>query len=388
MSISLWGVVAVQTLIVSWLLLALARHLLGPAYSLRAFAVVMLLLGTATSAGWFAGQIMPDIFSAILLLACLVLSVAPTGTGRKIGLYVLMLGCILMHNSNLLIALLMGVILFIQFLRSRKDYLRRAAIALTATSVIGWIALSSMNAIAGRGFTPSTASHVFLMSRMVENGIMDDFLDDYCPADSNAYNLCAYRNKLPRRQWDFMWDVAGPLYTTGGWQANEEEYGRIIRKTLTTPKYIALHAIKAGHATLRQLPLIYVGDGLMAYEITSSPEREIYNHLKGEEKEFNSSAQQNRSLHLEWWNPFIILFSLISMIVALLIPARHIQPGTGVDFRRILWLMLPFLLINAGVTATLATVIGRYESRVFWMLPFLSILYILRSFYHRNTAAA
>jgi len=265
--------------------------------------------------------------------------------------------------------------------------LRRTGIVLLAVAAISWISLSSMNAIAGRGFRPSAGSHVFIMSRMVENGIMDNFLDDYCPADPEAYKLCAYRDRLPGRQWEFMWNEHSPLYATGGWQANEEEYGRIIAKTLTTPKYIGLHVIKATHATFRQMPLLYVGDGLQQYEQASSPAREINAHFKGEEKEFHASEQQHRGRHLEWWNPLIIIFSLASIIAALILPLGRNINKTPPAFRSALRIILLFLLLNAAVTASLATVIGRYEARVFWVLPFLSILYIVRSLYYRKAAA-
>jgi hypothetical protein len=370
-------------------MLVIARHFLGSAYRRSSFAAIMLLIGAATSCGWFAGQIMPDIFTAILLLICIILLAIPLSRTASWALYMLMLCCILMHNSNLLISLLLGIILFIYCLwKKERAAMRRTAIALVTSSVIGWLSLSAMTAIAGRGFRPSVASHVFLMSRMVENGIMDDFLDDYCPTDSGAYKLCAYRNHLPRRQWDFMWDAAGPLYATGGWQANEAEYNRIIRKTLTTPKYLALHVIKATHATLRQLPLIYAGDGIMIFDYASSPQREIYNHFKGEQKEFNSSEQQTGGIRFSNWNLLITVFALLSCCSALLLKQSPARAGTPADMRRVVRVCLLFLLVNASVTATLATVIGRYESRVFWILPFLSILYIVRSLHRGDESAA
>ena len=389
MGVSLWGVVAVQVLVLSLLMLVIARHFLGPAYRRSSFSAIMLLIGVATSCGWFAGQIMPDIFTAILLLVCIILAVIPLSRITSVVLYILMLGCILMHNSNLLISLLLGIILFVYCLwKKERTAMRRTAVALVITSVIGWLSLSAMTAIAGRGFRPSVASHVFLMSRMVENGIMDDFLDDYCPTDSNAYKLCAYRGHLPRRQWDFMWDEAGPLYATGGWQANEAEYNGIILKTLTTPKYLALHIIKATHATLRQLPLIYAGDGIMIFDYVSSPQRELYNHLKGEQKEFNSSEQQTGGIRFSAWNYLITVFALLSCCSALLLKKAPAARGISATMRRVVRITLLFLLVNASVTATLATVIGRYESRVFWILPFLSILYIVRSLHRGDEPAA
>jgi hypothetical protein len=388
LDITLWGIIAVQTLLVSGLLLLLARHFLGTVYRSRTFAAIMLITGVGTSGGWFASQVMPDIFTAVLILATVLICMIPLTRIARIALYILVFGCILMHNSNLLIALICGVILLAYGMVRKHAVIRSTAAGLIIVSAAGWITLSAMNAIADRGFRPSSASHVFLMSRMVESGIMDEFLDDYCPTDSAAYKLCAFRGRLPKRQWEFMWDEQGPLYTTGGWQANEPEYSRIIMKTLTTPKYILLHTVKATFATLRQLPLIYVGDGILPYDYSSSPDREISLHLKGEIKEFRSSEQQGDNLHLVFWNAFIVLCSLGSCITALFIRKGPADPRFRADLRRALRIVLLLLMINAAITATLATVVGRYEARVFWILPFLSILYIVRSLHRPDDQAA
>jgi hypothetical protein len=381
MNISMWGVVLAQALIISFLLLIIAKHLLGASYRLATFAAIMLLIGVATSAGWFVSQIMPDIFTAALLLCCCILSVIRMPRAATWGMYIVMFCSVMIHNSNMLIALLLGIILIIYTWRRRADLLRRTAVALLIISAISWLALSSMNAIAGRGFRPSAASHVFIVCRMVENGIMEQFLEEHCPVDSPSYKLCAYKDKLPNRQWDFMWgDANSALYATGGWLANEEEYTRIIRKSLLSPKYLGLHIVKNTEATLRQLPLIDVGDGLGAYGYGSSPNGNVKLYRPEEYKEFNSSLQQLDELRFNWWNGLITAFALLTCITALLLKPRPATPAALMlpSLRRLLKLTLLFLLINAGITATFATVVGRYEARVFWILPFFAVLYIIR----------
>ncbi len=390
MGVSLWGVVAAQALILSGLLLLLAQRLLAGVYRRAAFAGLMLLLGTVTSAGWFAGQIMPDVFTAVLLLSLLLLCVPPLSNWLRWTLYVLMLLCVTVHNSNLLIALLTGVMLLVQGWRKRDAARRRVAVALLGISVAGWLGLSAMNYKAGHGFRPSAASHVFLMSRMIESGLMDDFLNDYCVADTMPYKLCAYRRNLPDRQWAFMWDAESPLYRAGGWEATEPEYTRIIGKTLTTPKYMVLHGVKAAQATLRQMPLLYVGDGFFRFKNDSILQGSMRTHFPGEQKELNVSAQQEGGLHLDWWNPILIAVSLLLIIAALLLRPLSLPQrlaGEGPAFAPLVRLALLFLFFNAAVTAALATVVGRYEARVFWVLPFLAILYMLRRNHYRTEGA-
>lgn len=377
LGISLWGVIAFQVAVLSVLMQFIAERILGPAYSRSRFTAVMFLIGVCSSAGWFAGQLMPDIYTAMLMLAVLALWFGPESRLLRWALYAIILGSIMVHNSNLLIALSCGLLLLIPAIKTKQIHWKRIAGSLIITSVIGWIGLSSMNAIAGRKFSPSGASHVFLMCRMVENGMMDNFLDQYCPTDSASYKLCRYRNKLPKRQWDFMWDEKGALYETGGWEANEEEYNRIIRKTLTTPKYIVLHIVKAAQGTLRQLPLIYVGDGLFRFDNASNPQSAIYNHFKREEKEFNSSEQQVGNINFSAWNMLILAFSVLTITAALFVWPKNAQTRTD-PMVILVCLTILFIIVNAAVTATFATVIGRYESRIFWILPFLSILQLIR----------
>jgi hypothetical protein len=374
LDVSLWGTVLIQALLLSGLLLAIAKHVLGTTYRRAFFTVIMLLTGVATSAGWTCGQLSPDVFTPIMLLAVCVLAFIPCSTPAKWLLYLLVAGCMLIHNSNLLIGLLLSAVMIIYGWRKKKSAIRQTGIALISAGIVSWVGLSSMNAIAGRGFRPSSATHVFLMSRMVENGIAQTYLKDKCPTES--YSLCAYKNQLPDRQWTFMWDTSGALYKAGGWQATEAEYSRIIRNTLASPKYLGMHIVKNAAATLRQLPLIYAGDELAALKEGTSPYKSVERYYPDELNEYRTSLQQENQLKLEHWNVLIVLFSLLVIIAALLWDG-----GTPIAYLRgMAGLSVIFVLLNAAVTATFATVVARYEARVFWVLPFLAILYLVRRY--------
>jgi len=76
MTLSLWPVVVAQALIAAWMLGLLRRALL-PAAS--AWSVVPLagLLALATSLPWCAAQVMPDLFTGLLVLAAALLLLTP-----------------------------------------------------------------------------------------------------------------------------------------------------------------------------------------------------------------------------------------------------------------------------------------------------------------------
>ncbi len=367
---TLWGVVAAQALVVSALLFTITHHAWYTGFSRVKFIAVMLLMGLATSAGWTAGEIMPDIFTPVMLLSlCILIWVTCSVTARWL-LYILILGCMLLHNSNLMMGILLSLLLIAYALRTRNGAIMRAGIILLSISAAGWLSLSAMNAIAGRGFRPSAASHVFIMSRMMENGIADVYVNEHCPTEPST--LCAFKGRLPDRQWVFMWDSGSALYAAGGWQATEAEYTRIIRRTLFTPKYLALHIVKNAEATLRQLPLIYVGDELAQLGPGTSPYEAIEKYSCNELKEYNTSQQQSKNLKLTPWNMLIVVFALATCLTVLL------WPGPQEALYGMMRLTIIFLLLNAAITATFGTVVSRYEARVFWVLPFLATLHLVR----------
>ncbi len=374
---TLWGVVIAQALLLAFFMRFMTRQLLGDKYRSELFLGIALLVGGATSAGWFCGQIMPDIFTAILLFALWILFCIPLQKKEwRWALYALLLACNLFHNSNLLVTLSIGLIILLYARLGKKVKLYRPVATLLIIGATGWILLSSMTAIAGRGFRPSSSAHVFIMSRMVENGILEKYLNRYCEKEN--FRLCAWRGKLPDRQWNFMWDDAGPFAQTGGWTESEEEYNRIIIGTLTHPDFLWMHVWKNSLATLRQLPLWYVGDGLTPFGDQSNPYWKVQQYFGDELKEYRSSLQQTGELRLTGFNVVIMLFALLVMAMSLL--ARDSgQPTSETNdlYKRSFKLIFLFLIINAAITATFSTVVGRFQSRVSWVLVFLCLVYLV-----------
>jgi hypothetical protein len=381
MDVSLWIPVLIQCLVISGLLLAVAHFLLGAVYTRGRAVLAMLILGIFSSVGWFTGQLSPDIFSAVLVLSALCLVLIPMKRLWRWLLYAIVLLTILCHNSNLLISGGAGVLLLLAGIKTRN--LRRPGAELLTMALVGFLTLCTLNAIAERGFRPSAGSHVFLVSRMVETGMMEEYLQDYCAVDTPRYRLCDWQGRLPDRQWDFMWGEQSPLQAAGGWLAVEPEYKRIVRNTLTRPKYIGLHLKYALTGTVQQLPLLQAGDGIFRFGSGTSPYDRIswYEHAQLDALK-RSRQNSEKGLRLDTWNPFMIGCELLLLVIPLFLRRKSGVPATA--FRRALWTTILLLLVNAAVTATFATVVARYESRVIWILPFLSILYILHWLHFRR----
>ncbi|RQO32068.1 hypothetical protein DBR32_00175 [Taibaiella sp. KBW10] len=372
--VSLWGVVLAQGVIAVWLLKRLCKILLGEFYSNPLLLCILILISFGTSAAWFISQIMPDAFSGLFVISLLLLYLQraqPKWT--YINLAIIALIC-LMHYSHLMILLLLIVVLFLFFFRaaSRKD--KSLIKKMTVLSVACYLLISTINVVKYQKFTLSPASHVFLMARFAENGILDKYLNENCA--QKTYELCNCKDKLGERQWEFMWNtnVPFPHNKENGWLNSRKEYNSIIRDIFSKPKYWGLFALKCVEGTARQMGQIQIGEGLDPMTEGSSPYSCINELLHHELKEFRNTRQAAGQLPLSSMSWIITLSAAIICSFALSLRGK---PDHKMLWRIIIAGTLILLLFNAFVTSTFSTVIGRLQSRMFWVLPMLAIIYII-----------
>ncbi len=381
--ISLWGVVLWQTLILVYFLQRISRKVLGDRYRHNLFLAIILLLSGFTSAGWTTSHVMPDIFTAILLLAVADFFLSPpAGIKVRILYFLFLFSIIQFHNSNLLLMLVFCILAGgYAFFGRKKGYAKKIGFLFGAT-VCSFVSLSLFNLWQGNGFRPSASTHLFLISRMAENGILDKFLGQYCPTEH--YELCKVQGNTGERQWDFMWSDKGFLHDKASWHQMEHEYNQIVFRSVTRPQYLAMHLYESIEGTIRQIPQCTVNT--FAQGKGSTPYNAIEKHLSQEIKEYRNSLQQLNQLQgqMIYVNGIIFIFLIVLMVFTLFCwPSILRQP----DFRNwyfFLLLALSGILINAWVTATFSTVIDRLQARVFWLLPFAGILFLVKQYLLRK----
>ncbi|UOQ80806.1 hypothetical protein [Hymenobacter sp. 5414T-23] len=304
---SLWLVIFAQALLLAWLLLRYVQLLVPRLGHNRAVQIGLVALTTwLTGVSWFCSQLMPDIFTAagVLALGLLLIGLA-LGRWERVALLLTTLLSALMHSSNLLTFTLVvagfGVAAGLTGVFRRGVVQFRQWLLVTAVVLSGWLVLPALHAALGGGFAISRASTAFLMARLVESGVMDEFLSRNCdPADQ--YRLCAYRDKLPNDAIAFMWDGNSPLYQTGGVLANQQEYGQIIRRVLTSPRYYPYLISETIQAGLRQLTHIGHGDGLTPFRENTNPFWKVGEFTHYELKEYMSSMQNRGQLEFKTLN--------------------------------------------------------------------------------------
>ena len=360
---SLWFTIFAQSLILAALLLKYIRRLQGRVlpFATTLFTVIPVVAFTCVS--WMSSCLMPDVFTAVLLLAVLLyLSEKAVNAAWTIAYTLIIFAVVIIHNSHFLILALFAGCMLLWALIKKHRMLARRCILLICIAVLSWATMCTINAANGNGFTYSRGSHVFMMGRLAEAGILSAYLDDHCGKE--PLKLCSYRDQIPAYSWDFIWDDQSPLYKTGGWVANKQEYEHIIHGVFTTPAYLKMFARNAATGTLRQLFQVRVPDKIGPQGYQSAPWWMMGKYFQDEEKEYMTSRQNAAGLHggdanLIYYTWFI-LSSLLVLYCSKQLNSAQLFIYGGV---------LLFFVINAFVTATFSTVLFRYQERIFWILP-------------------
>jgi len=365
--ISLWPVPIVQGLIAAHLL-ALVLHALG-----RPGPLPLLLAGALLAVGtglpWFTAQIMPDVFTGLLVLAAWLLGFGQAQLGRLERWYVLALasGAAAVHLVHLPLAL--GLALLGGAVAWRREG-RVAGLAtagrMLAPAGLALAALVGANALGHGRLSVSPFGSVFLAARLLEDGPALRTLDARC--GSVEWQVCTLRDKLPMEANDFLWPPDGPLRgVLGGGKAWAAEASAILRETLVRePGAVALAML--GNAA-RQFALLGTGDGLVAWIGDPGPGPLIAEYFPGELAAYRAARQQ---------------VGLIAEDVALVRPLHILLAWAGLlALPAVAWLRrrdLPALALcvlvlgaagaNAALTGGLSGVHERYQGRIAWLIAF------------------
>ena len=361
-ALDFWPNVVVQAALTVWLVvLTLRCHGLGDRPQLA--LGVMLLLAIGTSAPWFAGQLMPDIFvaAAVLAMHLLAFRLENLSTLERAALLAVIAASIASHMA--ILALCAGMVIALLLLKAMRNRLLRPRLSAVKFALACGIALALVSnfVIAGKfAFTPGGES--FLFGRLVQDGIVARYLHERCPDPS--IRLCEYKTDLPAIADDWLWEAGTPFNKLGGWKDYAPEERRIILDTILL--YPGLHAVTAVQATLTQLTLFKTEVSLnpwhnvpavgMLQELAPA----VMPHLR-------AARQQEKPFDLEVLNYLhvpLAALAMIGLISALVFSRRlHVKPETAA----LSFSVLSALLINAAISGGFSNPVDRYQSRLAWL---------------------
>ncbi len=349
--VSLWLPLGAQVVLVSWLLWRLRAAFAAPSAGFHLLLCAGLAAGSA--APWVASLLMPDILAPVVVGVLFLLAFAEASRAGMAGLMVLGGVAIASHLSFLpLAAAVTGAGLL---LGGRRAVLAPLGIAL---------ALLLATNLAGHGrFAVSPYGAVFALARLVSDGPAQAVLARECPA--SGWKLCAWQGRFPGDSDAFLWDGAGPVWSSGGPVALAPEAGAIVRATLRQePGAVLRTALGNAWEQLGRVGLGDVlGDDWLEGSITGSL-REWF--PAAEMARFRAGRQMNRTLRAvaEPLNlPHAVLLGLGAAATLWVAVARR-----GTLAGRFAVLVLVGVLANAAASGALSRPHDRYQARIAWLL--------------------
>ncbi|MEO5675206.1 MAG: hypothetical protein ABIQ74_11225 [Chitinophagales bacterium] len=373
---SLWLVIFSQGLILSYLLFLLFKHFLSIPIKLFWYVVLVVLLAFFTGASINVSQLIPDLFTSVMLICMALLLSGKLFTGEKIFVSVMLVFSTSTHNTHPLIGLIAlliytVVVLVCQTGGSIKSYLGSFLLAFMLLMMGGFI-IPGVNYLFNGHFGSNKASHVFTMYKLNEMGILDNYLIQSC--ETKHWQICEFRDSIPV---NFIWDRHNsPVYKQGGWNATRGEYDSIISDIFSQPRYIKWFAEKAVSNSMEQLFTFEAGKDLPQNTPETAPYVYIQLFFPGDIKQVELSRQYNRGLNFTRLNNWQFLILIISIICLLLISFLHAAKISPALSRTGLILLLG-IFSNAVVCGSLSIVVDRYQSRVIWLLPLFVFILLL-----------
>ncbi|MEO5569821.1 MAG: hypothetical protein ABIT08_17820 [Bacteroidia bacterium] len=211
------------------------------------------------------------------------------------------------------------------------------------------------------------------MEKLIEFGILEDFLKEHC--NDQHYSLCDYKDKA-ELVWGFMWNYDSPANQNGGWKAHEKEYNQIIHDVLSEKKYLKIYIRKSIESAFFQFFTFETGDATKA-DAEGPPANAIDQCIHADLHSYWANKQVQGKLEFKTLNQlqlFIVFFS--SLLILIVYYNKTLNDPELSKIKFLFNSLLLFLFFNAIVCSNLSTIGGRYQSRVIWLIPLFTLIYI------------
>ncbi|MFL6799721.1 MAG: hypothetical protein ACJ8F3_20180 [Xanthobacteraceae bacterium] len=384
---TLWPVVIVQGVIVGHLLALSTRCVLGRRPNGLTILLIVAALCAFSSLPWLTGEILPDVFSPVLVLNTFLLGFCADRLSRGELIYIegLTALAIAAHFSHVpLAAGLIVLCLVLRMIWSTPAVSgMRAALLLVIPLVAATAAIVGANWMDSGRLVLAKNSNVFLLAKLLDEGPALRYLQRACP--ETHYALCAYLDRLPGMSHDDLkWGGASPFNELGGFDAFEPEARHIVWGTVRTYPLELLRraAIDSG----RQLLQFQTGDGLKP-----AFARMVGDYLSdvfgpGIGVLLSQSRQAQDDLRLP---EFRAVHNAALLVGAAFCLWSFVRYRREMNVRlRAFYLFVPGAIVcSAVVTGALSAPYDRYLARVIWVLVFLALLSIAWQMQHRRRGA-
>jgi hypothetical protein len=388
LSFSLWFVVILQALFII-ALVYYSFHLFIKSKDSNLYSfLTILILSVFTGLPNYVSQIMPDLFTGVMIWTTILLFFSEKKLSRTILIVGISFSAIV-HNSNLLTMSIIVMLIFLVAFIFKIKQMKKQLPFLASLVVFLWLLVPSVNYLFMKEWYVSKSGNVFLMGKMIQTGIIKDYLDEEC--QNNNYELCLFKDSLPKYAYEFLWNDNSPLYygdcaKEGGWstcwKVKSGEYRKIILGALKKPhllsKYLKISTIDVGRQIVYfdMIHFSNLGGKGSAFD-------EIIKCYFDDYNLFVKSKQYTQTIFYRVQNSIQRIAIVASTFIIILLAFAK---KTGIKkILKITTLVLSIgLVVNAAICATLAIVEGRYQGRIIWLIPLLCCIFIAIYFEDRK----
>lgn len=329
------------------------RMIARPALLLGGFALVAGL----TTLPWYAVYLMPDIFAGtIILYAALMIGRYDDLTPRQ-RVVLTTLAALLVTFHYGYPPLMAGLAAFVLIWRLVQ---RRLTVGFAAAAIVPLLFAPLLNMAASSAVLGEASAMPqrlpILLARSLEDGPAYWYLKDACPQAGHA--LCElFGDDLPDNVGGFLWkDGVTSMSASDMDRIRDEEFEVLAHAFVAHP--VAQTWSLLGNAA-RQAVMIGTGDidPATGFDAHHTP--------------VDGGAPARAALHIfdpivEWATWFLSLPLLLLLVSGRLSPQHRAVATTA----------LVGVLLNAAIFGGLSAPVDRYQSRVIWILPVLSVLFL------------
>ena len=374
--LSLWPVVVGQALAVTFVVERTISCCL-PRASVMFTAGVLAFLTIATSLPWFTGQLMPYVFTPMLVLVIYLVTVERSRLGRWDYCLLLLMLCAIetMHYTHIALALGLFLVLYVASLIVSVVRARDLVPMILATAIATG-AIYAVNYAERREIVFGPYNSILLFDRLLEYGTAQQYLARACP--TRHYEICPYLDdlkRLPPRFGEFMWSDTSILAKLGGQEHYRHEAGALVRDIVMDAPLEHLWLALGGAARLvvnfpTGAEFATLGEGTQIYRVISL-------YFPWEMNAYLHSKEYRGTLRFEIVNAVDIPVGFVSMLTVVGLVPLAIVAG-DVQLSILLSLAIAALMGNAFLCGGLSSGDAHYQSRLIPLFALTAVVGLFR----------
>ena len=377
--VSLWLPIILQSIIFNLVCFSFVQKLV-PNYVLKIYLPIILILSAFTSLAWDVCYLMPDVFSPISIMVLYLLLTH----SKPFGVYwcFLALSYLLLLQTHFAFMLFhsLALSIILAFKLINKGFIHNLNFRITLVLSflvfinIGLFTLEK-KALGANEF--SGVSHIFLMGKLVENGVLEKYLNNEC--EKEQFEICKYKNALAPNNYsgNFLFNDSSAFQKTGGWANPQHEYKTIIKNILTSPNYLLLYLKAVFNETFLLFGRNAIGSSIHAYPRDGwGPHPAVVKYYSNELKTYDNSRQNLNSLHFPFKTISVIYVYIL--IASLFFVLFYFKTNPLIVF-----FVLLSLFCNALITGGLVGLEDRYCTRQNWLIVLMALIILFKTVFSK-----